>query len=389
MHKVLLVFGTRPEAIKMAPLVCALRDSRALAPCVCVTGQHREMLDGVLRLFDIAPEHDLAAMRPGQDLSGLLARCLEGLARVIELERPAALLVHGDTSTSLAGALAAFHARVPLGHVEAGLRSGDMASPFPEEMNRVLVDRLARWHWAPTERARAALLAEGADPARVAVTGNTVIDALYWVRERVQGAPPARFRFELSREATGVLERAQGPLILITAHRRESFGAPLAGLCDTLRALALEHPDWTFVWPVHLNPQVQQPARERLSGLANVALCAPLAYEPFTWLLDRCTLVLTDSGGVQEEAPALGKPVLVLREKTERPEAIAAGGVRLVGTRPAALRAALEQLLGDPSAFAAMAHCRSPYGDGRAAARIAAHLETELGSPRADAVLAA
>lgn len=376
--RVMAVFGTRPEAIKMAPVVARLRAMGGIDARVCVTGQHREMLDQVLDLFGIVPDADLDVMRPGQDLSGVTASILEGLGAVIARQRPDWLLVHGDTTTTMAAALAAFHARVPVGHVEAGLRTGDMASPFPEEMNRSVVGRLARLHFAPTTAARDALLAEGV-PGAIHVTGNTVIDALHDVVARLDADP------DLAAEASArfsVLDPAR-PVVLVTAHRRESFGAGFEGICRAIRDVAAAGAQ--VVWPVHLNPQVQEPARRLLGAVPGVHLIAPQPYLPFVWLMRRADVVLTDSGGIQEEAPSLGKPVLVLRETTERPEAVAAGTVRLVGTDARLIRDETLRLLRDPSAHAAMARALNPYGDGRAAGRIAAVLAAEAARAAGDA----
>lgn len=385
--RALSVFGTRPEAIKMAPVVQRLaRDGRFEAQ-VCVTAQHREMLDQALALFDIRPEHDLGVMAPGQDLFDVTSKVLLGLRDVLRRARPHVVLVHGDTTTCMAASLAAFYEDVPVAHVEAGLRSGDLRRPFPEELNRVVADRIARWHFAPTARARDNLLAEGLDGRSIAVTGNTVIDALLAVRERVAERAARHFEPALGAELAALLDHWRGKVVLVTGHRRESFGAPFQELCGAIRDCARRHADWLFVYPVHLNPNVQRPARTLLGSTANVVLAAPLEYEPFVWLMQRCDVVLTDSGGVQEEAPALGKPVLVLRDVTERPEALEAGTARLVGTNAQRIAAALEQLLGDPQAYQRMARARSPYGDGRAAERIVDALARALSE--AGAALAA
>ncbi len=372
--KVLTVFGTRPEAIKLAPVIARLRDDPAITPRICVTGQHRQMLDPVLEAFDIVPDRDLALMRPGQGLNALAGRALEALDPVLEAEAPDRVLVHGDTTTALAAALAAFHRGIPVGHVEAGLRTGDLARPWPEEMNRRCIDAFAADLFAPTPGARDNLLAEGLGDRALRVTGNTVIDALGMALARVR-AGAARVPEELRDIADGA-ER----LLLVTGHRRESFGPGFAGICEGLARLA-ERQDLTIVYPVHLNPQVQGPVEARLSGHPRVHLVAPLDYLPFVWLMDRADLVLTDSGGVQEEAPALAKPVLVMREVTERPEAVAAGTARLVGTDPARIEAAVARLLDDPAHYARMARAANPYGDGRAAERIHAAL---TGRPIAD-----
>ena len=364
--RVLSVFGTRPEAIKMAPLALALDADARFDARVCVTGQHREMLDQVMRLFGLAADHDLAVMRPGQDLTGTATAILTGLARVFAADRPDVVLVHGDTLTTLAASLAAYWHQIPVGHVEAGLRTGDLYSPWPEEANRRLTGGLAALHFAPTERAAANLRRENVDPATISVTGNTVIDALLDVvaRLRTDRALHAEVAHGLPLPAPG------RRLVLVTGHRRENFGAGFERICAALARLADRFPDCDFVYPVHLNPNVQQPVRRLLSGRANVRLIAPLDYLPFVAMLDAATLVLTDSGGVQEEAPSLGKPVLVMRDTTERPEAVEAGTVRLVGTDADRIVAEATRLLTDPHAHAAMAAVHNPYGDGKAVGRI-------------------
>jgi UDP-N-acetylglucosamine 2-epimerase (non-hydrolysing) len=355
----------------MAPLVRLLARDARFESRLCVTGQHRQMLDQALALFELVPDHDLDVMSAGQDLFDVTARVLLGMRGVLRAERPDVVLVHGDTTSCFAAALAAFYERIEVAHVEAGLRSGDLDAPFPEELNRVVADRVTRWHFAPTELARRNLLAEGRDPSRIAVTGNTVIDALLWTRGRVAGRRATDFAQALGERAAERIDGWRGRIVLVTGHRRESFGRPFEELCSAIAACARRHQDWLFVYPVHPNPNVQQPARRLLGASSNVLLAPPLEYEPFVWLMDRCDLVLTDSGGVQEEAPALGKPVLVTREVTERPEAIEAGTARLVGTDASRITRALEELLGDPRAYAAMAGASNPYGDGRASERIA------------------
>ncbi|HYX24545.1 MAG TPA: UDP-N-acetylglucosamine 2-epimerase (non-hydrolyzing) [Thermoanaerobaculia bacterium] len=365
-QQVLAVYGTRPEAIKLAPVIAALRRRpEAFAVTVCATGQHREMTDQVEELFALRPDLALGLMRPDQTLNGLAARALEALDGVLAARRPDWLLVQGDTTTAMTAALAAFHRGVRLGHVEAGLRTGDLARPFPEEANRRIVDLLAAALFAPTARARAALLAEGSDPARVHVVGNTVIDAL-----RCLAPGPAA--------ASAAGER---PEVLVTVHRRESFGPPLRGVFAALRRLAAAFPAVHWVYPVHPNPNVQGPAREILAGLPNLELCAPLGYRELVGRLARCRFVLTDSGGLQEEAPAFGKPVLVLRDTTERPEGVEAGVARLVGTDPERIFAAASSLLTDDGAWLGMARAVNPYGDGHAAGRIAAILAGEPWTP--------
>lgn len=365
MAKVMVVFGTRPEAIKMAPVVHALQRDPRIATEVVVTAQHRQMLDQVLELFRIVPAEDLDLMRPGQGLVDLFARVLQGMHDVLERRQPDLLLVHGDTSTTFASALAAFYRHVPVAHVEAGLRTGDMRAPWPEEMNRRLTGPLAALHFAPTGSSRRNLAREGIHEG-VHVTGNTVIDALLEVAERLRNDVTlasdiaARFPF-LS---------PQRRMVLVTAHRRENFGAGFERICLALRDIA-EQRDIDIVYAVHLNPNVQEPVRRILGDCPRVHLVEPQDYLPFVWLATRCHFVLTDSGGIQEEAPSLGKPVLVLREVTERPEAVDAGTVRLVGTDRERIVSEALRLLDDPDAHARMAQAHNPYGDGRAAARIA------------------
>lgn len=371
--KILVVFGTRPEAIKMAPVVRALKATAGLEVHVCVTGQHRQMLDQVLELFAIVPDVDLNIMKPGQDLTDITAHILIALRDVLAAGQYDRLLVHGDTTTTMAAALAAFYARVPVGHVEAGLRTGNFFAPWPEEMNRSVVGRIADLHFAPTETARTALLAENVAPGRIHVTGNTVIDALQEVVARLEGAAglqadlAARFDFLDADPARG------RRMILVTGHRRENFGQGFEQICLALKHIAATR-DVQVVYPVHLNPNVQEPVRRILGDAPAVHLIPPQDYLPFVWLMNRAHLIITDSGGVQEEAPALGKPVLVMRDTTERPEALAAGTVRLVGTDAARIETETLRLLDDPEAYAEMARALNPYGDGQAAQRIAAVL---------------
>ena len=364
--KVLLLFGTRPEAIKMAPLVRALAAPPARFRVeTVVTGQHREMLDQVLELFAIRPQEDLAVMRPGQDLAGLTARVVEGVDALLARRRPDLVLVQGDTTTTFAAALAAFYRRIPVGHVEAGLRTGDLAHPFPEEANRLMTTRLAALHFAPTEWARDNLLREGVDPDTVHVTGNTVVDALNAILERPHRLPePLRAAFA-----------GEGPRLLLTCHRRENHGAGVAAVCQAVETLLARHPRARVVAPVHLNPAVAEVIRERLGGHPRAHLVPPLDYLDFVHAMRASDLILSDSGGVQEEAPALGRPVLVLRETTERPEAVAAGTARLVGCDPERIVAEAHRLLTDPAAYQAMARAANPFGDGRAAVRIRTHIE--------------
>jgi UDP-N-acetylglucosamine 2-epimerase len=364
--KVLTVFGTRPEAIKMAPVIDALKAKSSTEVVVAVTAQHRQMLDQVLDLFGIHPDEDLDLMQPGQTLSGLTSRILQGMDAVIAKHRPDIVLVHGDTTTTLATSLAAFYNRTPVGHVEAGLRTGDLYSPWPEEANRKLTGALASLHFAPTERSRSNLLAEGIDADRIHVTGNTVIDALLGVTSRISldgalmATLAAQFRF---------LDPGRR-LILVTGHRRENFGDGFERICKALASLS-ERDDVQIVYPVHLNPNVREPVHQYLSGKHNIHLIEPLDYLPFVYLMRQAYIILTDSGGVQEEAPSLGKPVLVMRETTERPEAVAAGTVSLVGVDEASILDSAVRLLDDADAYRKMSEAHNPYGDGRSAARIA------------------
>lgn len=365
--RVMAVFGTRPEAIKMAPVVAALRATAGIEVQVVVTAQHRQMLDQVLELFAIVPDDDLDLMAPNQSLPELFGRILLGMSATIAARRPDLVLVHGDTSTTLASALAAYYARVPIGHIEAGLRTGNMYSPWPEEANRRLTAPLAALHFAPTERARTNLLAEGVDPASIHVTGNTVIDALIEVVTRIEGDAPLRDALDTKFPFLDSSKR----LVLVTGHRRENFGDGFEQICVALRELGMRD-DVQVVYPVHLNPSVQEPVSRILGEACNVHLIPPQDYLPFVYLMTRAYLILTDSGGVQEEAPSLGKPVLVMRETTERPEALAAGTVRLVGTDPVLIVAEATRLLDEPAAYEDMARAHNPYGDGTAARRIAA-----------------
>jgi len=364
--KVLTVFGTRPEAIKMAPLVHALAQDHEIESRLCVTAQHREMLDQVLRLFSLVPDYDLNIMRPGQGLTEITSRILDGLKTVFADFTPDVVLVHGDTTTTLAASLAAFYHRIPVGHVEAGLRTGDLYSPWPEEANRTLTGHLASYHFAPTERSKQNLLRENLPPSRIFVTGNTVIDALFWVRDRVLSDEELRN----SMAARYPFLDAQKKLLLVTGHRRESFGGGFERICDALAEIARLHPQLQIVYPVHLNPNVSEPVNRILRGIDNIILIEPQDYLPFVWLMDRAWLILTDSGGIQEEAPSLGKPVLVMRDATERPEAIDAGTVRLVGTDGAKIVSEVTRLLTDEAAWQTMSHAHNPYGDGLACQRI-------------------
>ncbi|WP_395698379.1 non-hydrolyzing UDP-N-acetylglucosamine 2-epimerase [Methylocella sp.] len=366
--KIICIFGTRPEAIKMAPVVEALRREPSLETLVCVTGQHREMLQQVLDLFDLKPDVDLDVMRPNQTLNGLFSRVMTGVDAALERLGADRVLVHGDTTTALAAALAAFHRRVPVGHVEAGLRTYDIAQPWPEEMNRRGVDVVCDLLFAPTALSAENLAGERLE-GRVVVTGNTVIDALKETVARVDADPAARARLDARFAFLGKGRR----LLLVTGHRRENFGLGFDEVCAALAELSLR-PDLEIVYPVHRNPNVQDPVLSQLSGRDNIHLIEPLSYQPFVELMRRAHVVLTDSGGVQEEAPSLGKPVLVMRDVTERPEAVAAGTVRLVGARRKAIVASVAELWDDAGAYARFARSVNPYGDGAASARIAAAL---------------
>ena len=359
----LLVFGTRPEAIKMAPVVseCARRDDVVQA-VLCVTGQHREMLEQVMGYFEIKADVDLAVMSAGQNLSELTARCLIGLHAVIEQCQPDCVVAQGDTTTVMAASLAAFYQRVPFIHVEAGLRTGNLQAPWPEEFNRRVASLTAALHCAPTERGAQALISEGIPQSRVHITGNTVIDALAWTVER------ERRNSKTWRAKYAAL--SEKPLVLITGHRRENFGIGLANLCQALSLLAAHFPEVEFIYPVHLNPQVQEPVRAALSGRENIHLVPPAPYPEFVWLMDRSTLILTDSGGVQEEAPSLGKPVLVMRDSTERPEALESGAVELIGTNTSVIVERVTLLLESPQERERRRVAVNPFGDGRAAERI-------------------
>ena len=362
MRKILVIFGTRPEAVKLCPVILRLQSRPAeFQARVCVTAQHREMLDQVLAAFGVTPEHDLNLMQAGQSLSQVTARTLAALEPVIASEKPDLVVVQGDTTATFCGALAAFHQRVPVAHVEAGLRTGDILEPFPEEMNRLLTSRLTSLHLAATQEGARHLRREGVPDQSIAVTGQSGIDAMLHISARLQ-------RGELRGRAWPELD-GQRKLLLATAHRRESFGPGLRQICEALARLA-DRPDVQAVFPVHPNPNVAGPVRQYLGAHPNVVLCEPLDYVPFIELLRRSYFVLTDSGGVQEEAPSLGKPVLILRQKTERPEAVAAGTSLLVGTHPGAIVAAAEKLLDDPAYYGAMARIHNPYGDGRASHRI-------------------
>ena len=375
MLRVLLIFGTRPEAIKMAPVYLELRQRAEIEPILCVTAQHRSMLDEALAVFGIKPDFDLDIMRPGQTLSQTTAAVLQGLGKLLTEIKPARILVHGDTTTTFSAAVAGFYHQIPVGHVEAGLRTGNLAAPWPEEFNRRCVDVVADLLWAPTEAAGAVLRREGARPPDVIVTGNTVIDALRLVRDRIEADN------SLKSALAGKLPKfnAARKLILVTGHRRESFGGGIAAMCHALDRLA-ERADVEIVWPVHPNPQVVETVRRELRPSPNVHLIEPMAYLGFVALMMRSHLIITDSGGIQEEAPSLGKPVLVTRDETERPEAVTAGTARLVGTSADTIFAHATELLDNPVAYARMAGSPNPFGDGYAARRIADSLLVRHGA---------
>lgn len=374
MKKILLVFGTRPEAIKMAPLVKALqKDTEHFETRVCVTAQHRQMLDQVLEVFGITPEYDLNIMAPNQDLYDITAKVLLGLREVLKDFRPDTVLVHGDTTTSMVASLAAFYMQIPVGHVEAGLRTYNMLSPWPEEMNRQVTDRICTYYFAPTEQSRANLLQENIDAKKIFITGNTVIDALLMAVDIISTTAGVKEKMakELQEKGYTVGDREY---ILVTGHRRENFGDGFLHICKAIKELAALHPEMDIVYPVHLNPNVQKPVYELLSGLSNVYLISPLDYLPFIYAMQHSTLLLTDSGGVQEEAPSLGKPVLVMRDTTERPEAVEAGTVKLVGTDAEAIVSNVTALLQDKEMYKRMSETHNPYGDGQACERIIAAL---------------
>ncbi len=379
MKKIMLVFGTRPEAIKMAPLVKEFQKRKdSFETIVCVTGQHREMLDQVLRIFDIRPDYDLNIMKQGQDLYDVTARVLVGMRDVLDKAKPDVVLVHGDTTTSTAAALAAFYRQIPVGHVEAGLRTHNIYSPWPEEMNRQLTGRIATYNFAPTALSRENLLKESVDDAKITVTGNTVIDALYWVVDRIKDDKSLNAELAETLKTAGYdtarLDDGRR-LVLITGHRRENFGDGFISMCRAIKHLTEKYPEVDFVYPMHLNPNVRKPIHEvfgdDLGNLGNMHFIEPLEYLSFVYLMEKSSIVLTDSGGIQEEAPGLGKPVLVMRDTTERPEALAAGTVRLVGTDYDRIVGEVSRLIDDDEAYRLMSHAVNPYGDGLACPRIA------------------
>ena len=382
MKRIMLVFGTRPEAIKMAPLVKEFQKHPLdFETVVCVTGQHREMLDQVLHIFDIRPDYDLNIMKQGQDLYDVTARVLTGMRDVLKENRPDVVLVHGDTTTSTAAALAAFYQQIPVGHVEAGLRTHNIYSPWPEEMNRQITGRIASYDFAPTPLSKSNLLKENVSEDKITVTGNTVIDALYWVVARIKNDSQLDSELESVLKTAGYdVGRLSGgrKLVLITGHRRENFGDGFISMCTAIKDLTAKYPDVDFVYPMHLNPNVRKPIHEvfgeNLDNLGNMFFIEPLEYLSFVYLMEKSTIVLTDSGGIQEEAPGLGKPVLVMRDTTERPEALDAGTVKLVGTDYDKILSSVSELLDDPGAYEKMSKAVNPYGDGKACGRIVERL---------------
>lgn len=371
--KILSIFGTRPEAIKMAPVIQQLAASENFESRVCVTAQHREMLDQMLQLFNIQPDYDLDIMSDNQTLFDITSQVLTKLREVLITEKPDFIFVQGDTTTTFTASLAAYYQNIPIAHVEAGLRTNNMRAPFPEECNRAMVGRLASLHFAPTERAKENLLLENISSDIIHVTGNTVIDALLWVKNRVVSQD-----YSTIYGPAHMAMHSDLPIILITGHRRESFGAGFQSLCEALASLARKHPDWQFIYPVHLNPNVQSPVQQYLSHIDNIYLIPPLDYAPFVQLMNRAKLIITDSGGIQEEAPSLGKPVLVTRSVTERPEAVDAGTALVVGTDTNKIITETESLMSDTTRYARMASVRNPYGDGKAAEKILKVLENHL-----------
>lgn len=367
--KVLLVFGTRPEAIKMAPLVKAFEKESSLESKVCVTAQHREMLDQVLEMFDIKPEYDLNIMKPGQDLFDVTSNVLLGLKDVLSDFKPDVVLVHGDTTTTSSASLAAFYNKIKVGHVEAGLRTGDIYSPWPEEANRQITGVLANYHFAPTTTSQNNLLKENKNPKDIIVTGNTVIDALFLALDKIENNQELKAKIVESINSQYKLKNDK-KIILVTGHRRENFGDGFINICEALKTLANNNLDIDIVYPVHLNPNVQKPVKEILSNTSNVYLINPLQYEQFIYMMNKSYFIITDSGGVQEEAPSLGKPVLVMRDTTERPEALEAGTVKLVGTNPQIIIKEAQKLLDDENEYEKMSKAHNPYGDGKACDRI-------------------
>ena len=388
-HEVIVLVGTRPEAIKMAPVVRELKNSEHLYPFLLSSGQHRELLDQALAPFGLKPDLDLRLMQPNQSLADLTARALSAIHNVLLERKPAAILIQGDTTTVLAGALAATYAKIPVGHVEAGLRTHDLYAPFPEEMNRRLTAPLCRWLFAPTQATKQNLIKENIDECSISITGNTVVDALFWMRDQILASrklSTARFQEMGLSERFNSLHQSHSSLpgqglVLITGHRRENFGDGMMSICSAISQLAALYPTIPFVYPVHLNPNVKTPVSRELGGLSNVFLIPPVDYESFLFLMMHSSILLSDSGGVQEEAPSLGKPVLVMREKTERPEGVEAGTCVLVGTDPNKIILEASRLLSDRDEYARRSSIRNPYGDGHASRRIREILESSLNAP--------
>ena len=376
LKKVLLVFGTRPEAIKMAPLVKAFEKETNIISKVCVTAQHREMLDQVLEMFDIKPDYDLNLMKPGQDLYDITANVLLGMKSVLEDFKPDVILVHGDTTTTSSASVAAFYQKIKVGHVEAGLRTGDIYSPFPEEINRLMCSIIANYHFAPTTTSQNNLLKENKDPKNIIVTGNTVIDALFLALDKIENNQELKSKIIESINSQYKLQDDK-KIILVTGHRRENHGQGFINICEALKEIAITNPDIDIVYPVHLNPNVQKPVKEILSNTSNVYLIDPLQYENFIYMMNKSYFIITDSGGVQEEAPSLGKPVLVMRDTTERPEAVEAGTVKLVGTNKDTIIKEAQKLLDDENEYNKMSKAHNPYGDGKACERIVEFIKNE------------
>jgi len=369
--RILIVFGTRPEAIKMAPLVHSLKaEPKIFDVHVCVTAQHREMLDQVLQIFNISPDIDLNLMKPGQDLTDITSSVMLGMKKILDENKPDIVLVHGDTTTALATALSCFYKDIDVGHVEAGLRTNDIYAPFPEELNRQIVSKITKYHFAPTKASRDNLLTEGVNKNNILVTGNTVIDALQYTMKKIKNYSNHRIRINKLLKKILPFNFENEKFLLITGHRRENFGKGFIEICQSIKELSTKFPHFHFVYPVHMNPKVQKPVLEILGGIENVHLLEPLDYEPFIWLLNHCYIILTDSGGIQEEAPGLGKPVLVMRDTTERPEALDAGTVMLVGSKTTKIINSVSSLINNKSLYEEMSKANNPYGDGLASIKI-------------------
>ena len=369
--KIIIVFGTRPEAIKMSPLIHALKLEPDLFDIkVCVTSQHRQMLDQVLSMFNIQPDFDLNLMKENQNLSNLTSLILSEIKKIFDNYLPDLVLVHGDTTTTLATSMAAFYASIPVGHVEAGLRTHDLKSPFPEEFNRQITSKISKWHFAPTNLSQKNLLSEGVNKSLITVTGNTVVDALYWILNKIEKNQERKKNIEIFLNNNLSFDWKRKNFILVTAHRRENFGKGFEQICLALKELASKYPKVNFIYPVHLNPNVKKPVYDLLKAIPNIYLIKPLEYEPFIYLLNNCYFVLTDSGGIQEEAPSLGKPVLLLRDTTERPEAVEAGTVEVVGSNKKQIIEGVSRLLDNKKHYKKMSRAHNPYGDGLACKRI-------------------